>query len=681
MTTTIADLESDWAGHVKGDRLAWMQFAKKLTDFKTKNPTMTKDKDRFMKLYHLANLERETLVAKATFVMDSEIETLLIKSMQTKLHVSDQELVLAVKDQNQQFKAVSTSLADIQRSLVSGPVSNFASEQLSSEQEKRIGMMLKTNINLPWSDVIGMREARTILDRTIVLPVKQPKFLTGVGATRGILLYGPPGTGKTYLAKAAATSLIQIFKDAKTPDKARFFNAQPSDLLGSFVGETEKNINALFRIARMYTGGTPENLKPAKKGDDKAMEGVFSIIFMDEVDGLAPDRNRPNIADYQKRALNQLIMEMDGLEKNGGVVFFIAGSNLPWDIDDAVQRRLGAKLYVQLPTPKDRLKILSLNLGGEEVNKLVGLRKKLADATTTADKNAIQQTIDAVDKNRVLKQSYLAELKNLYDDGKTDPTGKIPLAALKTAFFSNSDLSGLSTTIQASTIDRGLISWWVYDDASGGWKRDVLLTEKTPIGGLEILYVPDVIKEPEAEPELIKDAIVNSKRSISDLKNIWRYEWYSINSAMEYTPRETKMTPDPTDKERKLIEISKVAIKDVGLWLLFNYHMGLFSSGNEYAQEIALMCWRAILKESTLKDDDEKKAELEGIFGSLADWGKSANLITIKAVLDAMINGKGITSYVVNNGKYKPGIKDGVAPQIRQIAQDYFEFAPQDWEK
>lgn len=113
--------------------------------------------------------------------------------------------------------------------------------------------------NVRWDDVAGLENAKKALHEAVILPVRFPHFFEGIiKPWKGILLYGPPGTGKTYLAKACATEC-----------DATFFSISSSDLISKFVGESEKLIKSLFKMAR--------EKKP-------------SIIFIDEIDSMAGNR-------------------------------------------------------------------------------------------------------------------------------------------------------------------------------------------------------------------------------------------------------------------------------------------------------------------------------------------------------------------------------------------------------
>eukprot|EP00775_Hariotina_reticulata_P013692 gene13692-13814_t len=172
--------------------------------------------------------------------------------------------------------------------------------------------------NVKWDDVAGLEGAKEALKEAVILPVKFPQFFTGKRKPwSGILMYGPPGTGKSYLAKAVATEA-----------DSTFFSISSSDLVSKWLGESEKLVSELFRLAR---------------------ENAPSIIFIDEVDSLCSTRG-DNESEAARRIKTQLMIEMQGVNSNADArVLMLGATNLPYNLDQAIRRRFDKRIYIPLP--------------------------------------------------------------------------------------------------------------------------------------------------------------------------------------------------------------------------------------------------------------------------------------------------------------------------------------------
>jgi transitional endoplasmic reticulum ATPase len=184
-----------------------------------------------------------------------------------------------------------------------------------------------------WDDVGGLEDVKQRLREGIELPFKHPEAFErlGIRAAKGFLLFGPPGTGKTLLAKAVAHEA-----------EANFIATKSSDLLSKWYGESERQVSRLFARARQVAP---------------------TVIFIDEVDSLAPERGgfagEPAVTE---RVVNTLLAEMDGLEELRGVVV-IGASNRPAHIDPALLRpgRFDELIYVPVPDLDGRRRILRIH--------------------------------------------------------------------------------------------------------------------------------------------------------------------------------------------------------------------------------------------------------------------------------------------------------------------------------
>mmetsp|Transcript_18522 Transcript_18522/g.34598 ORF Transcript_18522/g.34598 Transcript_18522/m.34598 type:complete len:509 (+) Transcript_18522:136-1662(+) len=181
--------------------------------------------------------------------------------------------------------------------------------------------------NVKFSDIIRLDEAKRLLSEAVMLPLRFPFVFTGLlRPWKGILLHGPPGTGKTMLAKAVATEC-----------RTTFFNISASTLVSKWRGDSEKLVRALFEVARYHSPST---------------------IFLDEMDAILSARGGEGGQEHEasRRMKTELLMQMDGLKAStaGEQVFVMAASNLPWDLDTAVLRRLEKRVMVPLPGPEAR---------------------------------------------------------------------------------------------------------------------------------------------------------------------------------------------------------------------------------------------------------------------------------------------------------------------------------------
>ena len=209
---------------------------------------------------------------------------------------------------------------------------------VSSEEQELIDMISGTIVtespNVKWNDIAGLQHVKQALREAIVLPIAKPELFTGARKPwSGILLFGPPGCGKTLLAKAAATEC-----------KATFFSASSADLLSKWLGESEKLISSLFKVARLKAP---------------------SLIFMDEIDSIATKRGEGAESGGERRVKTQLLSEIQGLKSTHDKTLLVLGAtNRPWDIDNAMLSRFEKRVHVPLPDLKARTGIFKIHTEG-----------------------------------------------------------------------------------------------------------------------------------------------------------------------------------------------------------------------------------------------------------------------------------------------------------------------------
>ena len=181
---------------------------------------------------------------------------------------------------------------------------------------------------MKWDDIAGLDEAKAILRQTVVMPIKFPSAFKegGLKPWSGILLYGPPGTGKSMLAKAVATE-----------SNYTFISVSASDLMNKYLGQGERNVKELFRVAR--------ERKP-------------TVIFVDEMESMCSQRDDAT-HEASSRLLTEFLVQVDGVGNNASDILLLAATNLPWMLDAAMLRRLQQKIYIALPDASARAKIFT----------------------------------------------------------------------------------------------------------------------------------------------------------------------------------------------------------------------------------------------------------------------------------------------------------------------------------
>src|SRR5438094_2091152 len=182
-----------------------------------------------------------------------------------------------------------------------------------------------------YEDIGGLKEEIQKVREMIELPLRHPEIFEklGIEAPKGILLHGPPGTGKTLLAKAVASE-----------SNAHFISISGPEVMSKFYGESEARIREIFKEAK---------------------EKAPSIIFIDEIDSIAPKREEVT-GEVERRVVSQLLSLMDGLEARGKVIV-IAATNRPNAIDPALRRpgRFDREIEIRVPNKRGRYEILQIH--------------------------------------------------------------------------------------------------------------------------------------------------------------------------------------------------------------------------------------------------------------------------------------------------------------------------------
>ena len=231
-----------------------------------------------------------------------------------------------------------------------------------------------------WEDIGDLEEAKEKIREIVELPMKHPELFKhlGIEPPKGVLLYGPPGTGKTLLAKALANEIGAYFVMINGPE-----------IMSKFYGESEQRLREIFK---------------------EAEENAPSIIFIDEIDAIAPKREEVT-GEVEKRVVSQLLTLMDGMKERGKVIV-IGATNRPDALDPALRRpgRFDREIEIRPPDKRARKLILQVHTRNMPLDEDVDL-DKLAELThgyTGADLAALA------------KEAAMSALRRFIREGKVD---------------------------------------------------------------------------------------------------------------------------------------------------------------------------------------------------------------------------------------------------------------------
>ena len=244
-------------------------------------------------------------------------------------------------------------------------------------------MVMKEKPDVKWRDVVGVDDAKNALRESIVYPTKRGDLFP-LGWPRGILLYGPPGCGKTILAAATANEL-----------DGYFINVDGSSMMSKWLGEAEKNVSRLFKMAHSYA----------------QREGKPVILFIDELDSLLGERT--NEIGGEVRSRNQFLTEMDGINGKGKdtKLYVIGATNKPWSLDHPFLRRFQKRIYVSLPSVEAREKLFTLYANQLKLDSKVRLHTlaSIFDGYSASDIRDICQAVQLKVVNEMFHASEYKE--------------------------------------------------------------------------------------------------------------------------------------------------------------------------------------------------------------------------------------------------------------------------------
>jgi transitional endoplasmic reticulum ATPase len=313
-----------------------------------------------------------------------------------------------------------------------------------------------------WEDIGDLEEAKQKLREMIEWPLKRPELFKhlGIEPPKGVLLYGPPGVGKTLLAKALANEI-----------GASFYSINGPEIMSKFYGESEQRLREIF---------------------EEAEKNAPSIIFIDEIDSIAPKREEVT-GEVEKRVVAQLLTLMDGIKGRGRVIV-IGATNRPEAVDPALRRpgRFDREIYIHPPDTKARKEILLVHTRSMPLAEDVDL-DKIADMThgyTGADLAALA------------REAAMVALRRFIETKKIDLTRPLPPDVLKELKVTFNDFLVAMKNIQPSLI------------------REIYVETPTvrweDIGGLE--HVKQALREaieiPMKHPEIYEKMGINQPKGI-----------------------------------------------------------------------------------------------------------------------------------------------------------------------
>lgn len=262
------------------------------------------------------------VVSSSLKLRDADLERMAARLDGLPVVAGDRIRAAALLKGSADFRVVST--------LPAGPVVIDAHTEIQVEGNEGKPSR-ETAQTLSYEDVGGLKRELSRIREIIELPLRYPEVFErlGIDAPKGVLLYGPPGCGKTLIARAVAHET-----------EAKFFAVNGPEIIHKFVGESEQHLRKIF---------------------EEATRQAPSIIFLDEIDAIAPRRENV-VGEVEKRVVAQLLALMDGLNKRQHVIV-IAATNLPNILDPALRRpgRFDREIAISIPDRDGRRQILTIH--------------------------------------------------------------------------------------------------------------------------------------------------------------------------------------------------------------------------------------------------------------------------------------------------------------------------------
>ena len=319
----------------------------------------------------------------AQSIVVSPIEKLSSEGLQDYMQANYDGHVLTTGD----TLIVSTQLGGKTQLIVTSTSPTSKPVIVTDQTEFKLGSLTKAiDQSVPritYDDLGGLKKEIQKIREMIELPMRHPELFEklGVEAPKGVLMYGPPGTGKTLLAKAVAGETNSHFTSLSGPE-----------IMGKYYGESEERLREIFK---------------------QAEENSPSIIFIDEIDSIAPKREEVT-GEVEKRIVSQLLTLMDGMKSRGKVVV-IAATNRPDSIDPALRRpgRFDREIEIGIPDEQGRKEILDIHTRGMPLDDKVNLDQiaKITHGFVGADLEILAKEAAIRSLRRILPQLDLEQEK------------------------------------------------------------------------------------------------------------------------------------------------------------------------------------------------------------------------------------------------------------------------------
>ena len=337
---------------------------------------------------------------------ESGIENVFLKGLMNRPLVADTDIIvpnIALMGNRSTFTVVSTTPKGAV--IVNEKTRIVVKDTPKKQQTAKV----QRGHQITYDDVEGLDEELRRIREMIELPLKHPELFErlGIGAPKGVLLYGPPGTGKTLMAEAVANE-----------SGAALFSVRGPEIIGQYYGQSEERLREIFK---------------------EAAENAPSIVFLDEIDSIAPNRNDV-YGEVERRVVAQLLTLMDGLDDRGNVIV-IGATNREDSIDPALRRpgRFDREIEIGIPGRKSRADILSVHLRDMPLTpdvtpeKLAALTQgfvgaDLAALCREAAMNCLSSRMNELDLDKAVPAEILESMKVSMDDftaalGDVEPSG------------------------------------------------------------------------------------------------------------------------------------------------------------------------------------------------------------------------------------------------------------------